>query len=166
VQAPRFISRKRNLWVSSSIGLNHIWIQYLTVQPAGIKSATPTVHSTEKEFIMRRVHRFTIRKETHSDMIYAGRYNRCLEITYRDRSGRHTHKLSAGYSDDIDVYRDGSDTYVLSSNPTLGYIGLEVFDGPDKTGEIFVQQEQVKEVLGRDDLAPFNAIKRLREYIP
>lgn len=114
---------------------------------------------------MRRVRRFTICKETHADMLHAGRYNPCLEITYRDRSGRHTHKLSAGYWDDIDVYRDGSETYVLTGNPKLGYIGLEVFEGPDKTGEIFVQEEQVKDVLGRDDLAPFNAIKRLREHI-
>ena len=114
---------------------------------------------------MRRVRRYGIQKETHPDMLHAGRYNPCLEITYRDRSGRHTHKLSAGYWDDIDVYRDGSETYILSCNPKLGYIGLEVFEGPDKTGDIFVQEEQVKDVLGRDDLAPFNAIKRLREHI-
>jgi hypothetical protein len=98
-------------------------------------------------------------------MHHAQRYNPCLEITYRDRSGKHTHKLSAGYWDDIDVFRSGSETYVLSSNTRLGYIGLEVFEGPDKTGEMFVDSEQVKEVLGREDLAPFNAIKRLREYI-
>jgi hypothetical protein len=114
---------------------------------------------------MRRIHRFSIRKEDLFDMLHAGRYNPCLQITYRDRFGRHTHKLSAGYWDDIDVYREGKETYILSSNPKLGYVGLEVFEGPDKTGEIFVQEEQVKDVLGRDDLAPFNAIKRLREHV-
>jgi hypothetical protein len=98
-------------------------------------------------------------------MLDAGRYNPCLEITYRDRSGKHTHNLSAGYCDDIDVYRSGSETYILSRNPNLGYIGLEVFDGPDKTGEIFVGSEQVEAVLGRGGLASFNAIKKLREYI-
>jgi hypothetical protein len=30
---------------------------------------------------------------------------------------------------------------------------------------MFVQGDQVNEVLGHEDLAPFNAIKRLREYI-
>jgi len=40
-----------------------------------------------------------------------------------------------------------------------------VFEGPDKTGEIFVEEYQVKETIGREDLAPFNAIKRLREHI-
>ena len=114
---------------------------------------------------MRRVHRFSIRKEDLFDMLHAGRYHPCLEITYRDRFGKHTHKLSVGYCDDIDVYRSGSETYVLTSNTSLGYFGLEVFDGPDKTGEMFVESEQVEAVLGRDDLAPFNAIKRLREYI-
>jgi hypothetical protein len=80
-------------------------------------------------------------------------------------SGEYTHKLSAGYCDDIDVYQDGSETYILSSNRSIGYIGLEVFEGPDKTSEMFVGSEQVEAVLGRDDLAPFNAIKRLREYV-
>jgi hypothetical protein len=98
-------------------------------------------------------------------MLHAGRYNPCLQITYRDRFGKHTHKLTAGYWDDIDVYREGRETYILSSNPKLGYIGLEVFEGPEKQGEIFLQEEQVKDVLGRDDLAPFNAIRRLREHI-
>ena len=114
---------------------------------------------------MRRVHRFSIQKENLYDMLHAQRYNPCLEITYRDRFGKHTHKLSAGYWDDLDVYREGTETYILSSNPKLGYIGLEVFEGADKIGEMFVQEEQVKEVLGSDDLAPFNAINRLREYI-
>jgi hypothetical protein len=114
---------------------------------------------------MRRVHRFSIQKEDLFDMLHAQRYNPCLEITYRDRFGKHTHKLSAGYWDDVDVYRSGSETYILSSNPKLGYVGLEAFEGPDKIGEMFVHGDQVKEVLGREDLAPFNAIKCLLEYI-
>jgi hypothetical protein len=115
--------------------------------------------------MMRRVHRYSISKEDFWEMLHAGRYNPCLQITYRDRFGKHTNKLTAGYWDDIDVYREGSETYILSSNPKLGYIGLEVFEGPEKQGEIFLQEEQVKDVLGRDDLAPFNAIRRLREHI-
>jgi hypothetical protein len=114
---------------------------------------------------MRRIHNYSISKESIEDMIQAKRYNPSLEITFRDRSGQHIHKLSAGYDDDVDVYREGPETYVLTSNSKLGYIGLEVFEGPDKTGEIFVQEEQVKEVLGSEDLAPFNAIKRLLEHI-
>jgi hypothetical protein len=141
------------------------WTRCPSAQPAGIKPDAAAAHSTEKEIMMRRVHRYSMRKEDLFDMHHAGRYNPCMEITYRDRSGEYTHKLSAGYCDDIDVYRDGSETYILSRNTSLEYFGLEVFEGPDKTGEIFVQEGQAIEVLGRDDLAPFNAIKRLREYV-
>ena len=114
---------------------------------------------------MRRIRNYSISKESTEDMIQAKRFNPCLEITFRDRSGQHTHKLMAGYNDGLDVYREGSETYILITNPRLGYIGLEVFEGPGKTGEIFVEEHQVKETLGREDLAPFNAIKRLREHI-
>ena len=114
---------------------------------------------------MHRIRNYSISKESTEDMIQAKRFHPCLEITFRDHSGRHTHKLSAGYNDDLDVYREGSETLVLSTNSKLGYIGLEVFKGPDKTGEIFVEEHQVIETLGRENLAPFNAIKRLREYI-
>ena len=114
---------------------------------------------------MHRIRNYSISKESTEDMIQAKRFNPCLEITFRDHSGRHTHKLSAGYDDDLDVYQEGSETYILTTNSKLGYIGLEVFKGPDKTGEIFVEEHRVKELIGRDDLAPLNAIKRLREHI-
>ncbi len=114
---------------------------------------------------MRKIRNYSISKESTEDMIQAKRYNPCLEITFRDRSGQHTHKLSAGYGDDLDVYREGSETHILTTNPRLGYMGLEVFEGADKTGEIFVEENRVIETLGCEDLAPFNAIKRLREHI-
>jgi hypothetical protein len=114
---------------------------------------------------MRRINRFSIGKESFENMLHAKRFNPCLEITFRDKSGQYTHKLSAGYSDALDIYREGPETYVLSTNSMLGYIGLEVFEGAEKTGSIFLEEHQVKEVLGREELAPFNAIKRLRENI-
>jgi len=114
---------------------------------------------------MRRFNRFSISKESYEDMLAAKRFNPCLEITYRDRSGTYTHKLSAGHSDVLDVYREGAETYILSTNSRLGYVGLEILEGPHKTGEFFVAGHQVNEVLGKDDLAPFNIIKRLREHI-
>ena len=112
---------------------------------------------------MRRVINFRTNKESTDDMIKAGRFNPCLEITFRDRSGKHTHKLSVGYSDVLDVYREGRETYVLSTNSSLGYIGLEIFKGADKQSSIFLESHQVKDVLGCEDLAPFNTIKRLME---
>ena len=78
---------------------------------------------------------------------------------------KHTHKLSTGTDDTLDVYREGTITYVLSHNYGLGYFGLEVFEGSDKVGDIFVESHHVKETIGRNDLAPFNNIKRMEEYI-
>ena len=114
---------------------------------------------------MRKIHNYRISKEDFLEMLHAGRFNPSLEITFRDRSGKHTHKLSAGYSDDIDVYREGSETYVFSTNSNLGYVDLEVFEGPDKTGEIFLEAHQVEEVLGKTNLASYTIIKRLREIL-
>lgn len=114
---------------------------------------------------MRRIHSYSIEKESFWDMLHAKRHNPCLCIIFQDRSGKHTHKLSAGYGDKLDVYREGTETYVLSSNSRLGYVGLEVLEGSKKLGSIFLQGHQVEEVLGRENRAPFNVIKRLRGYI-
>ena len=114
---------------------------------------------------MRRIHNYRIGKEDFWEMLHARRHNPCLAITFKDKSGRHTHKLSAGYQDDIDVYREGKETFVLSRNPRLDYVGLEVFAGPVKQGSIFLQGDQVKETLGAGKFSPSNAIKRMMEHI-
>lgn len=114
---------------------------------------------------MKKVTRFSIAKESIEDMCSAGRYNPCLEITLRDLTGIHTHKINAGYSDEVRVYREATVTYVLCHNAGLGYFGLEAFEGSEKLGEVFIESHQVKETIGRDDLAPLNTIKRLAEYI-
>jgi hypothetical protein len=114
---------------------------------------------------MRRVNHYTICKEFVEDMTAAGRFNPCLEITFRDRSGAYTHKLSAGYDDDLHVYRESGLIFVLSLNNRLGYVGLEVFSGANPAGEIFLQGDQVTETLGRNDVAPFTAIRRLIDLI-
>lgn len=114
---------------------------------------------------MHRINRFSISKESFENMLHAKRFNPRLVISFGDRSGQHTHKLSAGYGDVLDVYREGTETYVLSSNSMLGYVGLEILEGPDKTGEIFLGAHEVKDVLGRDDMASCTIIKRLREIL-
>jgi len=114
---------------------------------------------------MRRIHNYKIRKESFEDMQSAGRWNPSLEITFRDKAGEHAHKIGAGHSDTLDVYREGSATYILSHNHGLGYFGLEVFNGSEKAGDMFIESHHVKDILGRDDLAPFNTIKRMAEYI-
>ena len=114
---------------------------------------------------MRKIHNYRISKEDFWEMLHAKRHNPCLVITFKDKSGSHTHTLSAGYQDDIDVYREGKETFVLSRNPRLEYVGLEVFEGAEKQGSIFLQGYQVKEVLKGENLAPFNALKLLKNLI-
>ena len=113
---------------------------------------------------MRRVVRYTISKESYEDMIKAGRFNPCLEITFWDKHGKHTHKLQTGYEDYIHVFRECGETFVLSQNHRLDYIGLEMFKSDTKTGSIFLQEYTAKEVLGRMDLAPFTIIRRIMNY--
>jgi hypothetical protein len=63
------------------------------------------------------------------------------------------------------VYREACETYVLCLNHRHGYVGLQVFDGAEDVGEIFLQDAQVEEVLGHLDYAPYKIIRRLREYV-
>ncbi len=114
---------------------------------------------------MKKVRNFSIAKETLDEMIAAGRFNPSLKITFRERSGRHTHMLYSGYEDDIHVYREAGITYVLSVNHRLEYVGLEVFEGEDAVGDVFLQGEQATETLGSLDLAPFTIIRKLMEFI-
>jgi len=132
---------------------------------AGMRRAAPSVHSARKEAIVRKVNNYNIFKESFNDMCKAKRFNPCLEITFRDKTGIHTHKLSAGYSDSMDIYRESGITYVLSRNSGLGYIGLQAFGGTEMVGDMFLESEQVESILGRDDLTPFTIIRRLVDYI-
>jgi hypothetical protein len=114
---------------------------------------------------MTRVKNYSITKESTDEMIAAGRFNPSLEIIFRDRHGTHRHKLSAGYADDIHVYREAGLTCVLSINNSLDHIILEAFEGSQPAGDIFLQGEQVTEALGRSDLATFTIIRRLMEFL-
>lgn len=114
---------------------------------------------------MKRVTNYQILKESFEDMCKARRMNASLEITFRDRSGSHLHKIGAGTSDEIHVFREGITTFVLSRNYGLGYFGLEAFNGREKIGEIFIENHQVTETIERDDLDPINVVKRLADYL-
>ena len=112
---------------------------------------------------MHRVNNYSISKESLQEMLDSGRFNPSLEITFQDKSGRH--KLGAGYGDDLNVYREGDEIFIFYNNEMLGYVGLEVIHGDEKLGEIFMEEDELKDVLGSENLAPFNVIKYLREYI-
>ena len=114
---------------------------------------------------MRKVNNYTIKKESFQEMQKARRWHPCLEITFQDKTGSHTHKLSAGYKDDIYVYREHGITFILTNNSYLGYVGLEVFNGSEQAGDLFLEYHNLIEVLGRCDLAPITMVRKLREYM-
>ena len=114
---------------------------------------------------MQKVRHYTIRKESFEEMCNSGRFNPCLEIVFEDSAGCHTHKISAGYEDDISVYHDNGETYVLSQNPRLDYAGLEVFGGDERIAHLFVSGDGKLAVLGKNGLTQKAKIERLNEYI-
>jgi hypothetical protein len=112
--------------------------------------------------------KFDIQRESWDDMHQSGRYNRGLEVTFRDFLGTHTVKVGAGYSDDWYVYQELNATYFLSMNTGLGYVGLEIFEGDEKVWEMFLQTDyNLESVLGKKglDLAPYNIIKAMLNYM-
>ncbi|GAB6906654.1 conserved hypothetical protein [Desulfosarcina cetonica] len=117
------------------------------------------------EVNMTRVKNYSITKESIDEMVSAGRFNPSLQIIFRDRHGTHRHKLSAGYMDDIHVYREAGLTCVLSINRSMDHIFLEAFEGNQPAGDIFLQGDQVAKMLGRSDLSPLFMIRRLMAFI-
>ena len=114
---------------------------------------------------MRRITNYRIQKESMEAMRKGQRFHPALEISFRDRSGTHTHTLGAGYADVLYVYRQDRETYVLSINTGLGYVGLQVFEGAVDVGDIFLQDGQVEETIRSMNLAPYTLIRRLRECV-
>ncbi len=114
---------------------------------------------------MRKVKSATFSHESREEMTKARRYNPARKLSYRDKHGTHTVTISAGDADSVDVYREGSDVYVLSRNNSLGYVGLEVFRDGEALAEAFFQGEAATEVLGRGNPSPLSIIKKLEAYI-
>lgn len=90
-----------------------------------------------------------------------------MEFTFGRKT--YTVQLSAGSSDDVEVYRDGDSLFVLSTNTRLGYCGIQVFAlkgdyAGQEIGEHF-EQSPNENLEGWDDMAPFNLIRRLAEYV-
>ncbi|RJR10339.1 hypothetical protein C4588_03325 [Candidatus Parcubacteria bacterium] len=115
---------------------------------------------------MKKMKRYTIRKESLEDQIAARRVNPSLELCFRDARGLHTHKISAGFSDEINVYKEDGLTFVLCHHPRLGYAGLEVFDGKESVCDVFVHGEELDYVMGPRELSPAQMIRRLKDLLP
>ncbi|MEI7638899.1 MAG: hypothetical protein WCJ37_16445 [Syntrophus sp. (in: bacteria)] len=114
---------------------------------------------------MRRAKNFTITKESLKDQVKGRRFNPCLEITFRDRAGLHRHKISAGYSDEVHVFKNHGLTVVLSFNLKLGYVGLEAFQGGEKINDVYLCGSEMLAAFGEDDLKPSKMAGILSEWL-
>ena len=109
-----------------------------------------------------------LEKETWEEQQEAGRHNPGLVVLFRDRKGKHRVPISAGYSDDVEGFRSGEETYILSMNRGLNYVGLQVFQGSDEIGDMFVDRDyDIEEMFGPRglDTADYNIAKILANYI-
>jgi hypothetical protein len=114
---------------------------------------------------MRRAKRFKIMKESLEDQVKGKRFNPCLEIVFRDRTGLHRHKISAGYSDEIHVFKNHGMNMVLSYNLKLGYVGLEAFQGGERVNDVFLCGSEMLAALGEDDLKPEKMAHILTDWL-
>lgn len=103
-----------------------------------------------------------------SETWQSGHYGPTQQVTYRDRTGTHTVNISAGSSDDVGVFREGDETFVLSVNRRIGYVGLQAFKGGQDYGDVFLQNDwEIREALGPRglDLQDVTIARKLSEYI-
>jgi hypothetical protein len=88
-------------------------------------------------------------------------------IQYELEGVMHEHEYGAGSSDDVSVFGDGHDAFLMSRNVGMGYCGLEVYvDGDKHIGrEVFIQNAD--EDLGDnwDDLEDAQLLDLLLEYV-
>jgi hypothetical protein len=77
--------------------------------------------------------------------------------------------LSAGYSDTIQIYRNGNSLLILITNNQIGYVGLDEVDclDGDIIGTIFMQEYQLKESVSKNWhlMKAETLIKRLSGYL-
>jgi len=105
-------------------------------------------------------------KETREEQREAGRHNPSLVVYFRDRKGTHRVPINAGYYDDVEGFRSGDETFILTTNSSLEYVGLEVFRGDESLGDVFFQYDhEIKDVLGPRglDQADYNIVKILSD---
>ena len=77
--------------------------------------------------------------------------------------------LSAGYSDTIQIYRNGNSLMILITNRQLGYVGLDEVDclDGDIIGTVFMQDYQLSEYVSKRwyQMKPEMLVKRLSENL-
>jgi hypothetical protein len=107
----------------------------------------------------------TIRKMTWEEQREAGLFNPGLMMEYCDL----LIPLSAGYSDTVEIYRNGNSLMILTVNTDIEYVSLDEVDCLD--GEtirsVFLESSHIVEGIGNRwlQMKPETSIKRLSEYL-
>lgn len=101
-------------------------------------------------------------------------FKRAMQLGIRHKRIDYLVDLKVGSDDKIHILRpedlDSNFYYVLSLNPFLPYVGLEVYalynDICENMGEVFFQEHQVENNLGTNwkDLTPVELAQKLDEY--
>ncbi len=77
--------------------------------------------------------------------------------------------LSAGYSDSVQIYRNGNSLLILITNRNSAYVGLDEVDclDGDIIGTVFLEEYRIKDCLGSRwlQMKPETLIKRLMPYL-
>ena len=124
---------------------------------------------------MRTIHNFKLGID--DGVQFDGSVNKYIANTtfviFRDKKGTHRVSIDAGNSDDIRLFREGTSTYILTTNTRYGYCGITVYDyeiDSDDTGEIYYSagkeffQNASEEVCEDwDELANINLCKKLAD---
>jgi len=74
---------------------------------------------------------------------YRHLYNAPITLNFGEKHNRTKYILSAGSSDNIELWQDGIFVYVLSQNNGLSYISLQVINTEAKQieGEVFLNEQ-------------------------
>jgi hypothetical protein len=87
-------------------------------------------------------------------------------ITFNGADGReYTHRLQCTDGDGVMVFQEDDKIYVLEVNWAADCASLEVFNGPNKVGDLFANHRVLDEAK-IDDRLPLGAIiRRLEPYL-
>lgn len=107
-----------------------------------------------------------VKMMTYEEVDQKGLFNRGLVLDYEGR----TYFLHAGLKDKIHVFTRSIYVFVLTTNITLGYIGLDAYMTceQDPINTIFLHSEyQFSDYLGRNwkQLSASSIAKRLSNYL-
>jgi hypothetical protein len=102
---------------------------------------------------------YELDRETWDEQREAGRYHPATVVIWRG----HRHAIGAGSSDDVDLFEEGGELFVLSRHRGLSYAGLEVFRDGQLVRDTFTQDgDGLADYL--NELTPIYAAKRLGEW--